>query len=70
MFSGYLTKEEATSKSFDSEGYYDTGDLAYYTAKGKIVIRWREKDVIVLSNGENIEPSAFEDCLLESYVID
>lgn len=70
VFSGYLRDPEATAKAFDSEGYFDTGDLAYNTPEGDVVITGRGKDVIVLSNGENIEPAVIEDAVLASPLID
>lgn len=70
IFREYWKNPEATSKAFDSEGYFNTGDLAYYAHGGDIVICGRSKDVIVLSNGENIEPAAIEDALVASPFID
>lgn len=69
-FGGYLYNPEATAKAFDSEGYFDTGDLAYRAHGGDIVITGRSKDLIVLSNGENIEPGPIEDALLASPLVD
>ena len=70
VFSNYLKNPEATAKVFDHEGYFNTGDLAYYTENGHIVISGRDKDVIVLSNGENIEPAPIEDAILASSLVD
>lgn len=70
VFNGYLNDENATKKVFDNDGYFDTGDLASYTSTGELVMDGRKKDLIVLSNGENIEPSGIEDCLLSSRFID
>lgn len=70
VFKEYWHNSEATAKAFDAEGYFNTGDLAYYSHGGDIVICGRSKDLIVLSNGENIEPSAIEDALASSPWID
>lgn len=70
VFSGYLKNPEATAKAFDSEGWFNTGDLAYFTKAGDLVITGRSKDVIVLSNGENIEPGPIEDAILASPLVD
>ena len=70
VFSKYLKNPEATAKVFDHEGYFNTGDLAYYTETGNIIISGRDKDLIVLSNGENIEPAPIEDAILASSLID
>lgn len=70
VFSGYLKDPEATAKAFDSEGYFNTGDLAYNTPDGDIVMAGRSKDIIVLSNGENVEPGPIEDAISASPLID
>lgn len=70
VFSEYLRDPEATAKSFDSEGWFNTGDLAYFANEGDLVITGRSKDVIVLSNGENIEPGPIEDAILASPMVD
>jgi len=42
------------------------GDLGFITPPGgDLVLTGRAKDMIVLSNGENIEPQRIEDRLLE-----
>lgn len=70
VFSRYLHNAEATTRAFDSEGFFDTGDLGYIGAAGDIVVTGRSKDVIVLSNGENVEPAPIEDAILASPLID
>lgn len=70
VFSGYLKDPDATAKAFDSEGWFNTGDLAFFTSGGDLVITGRSKDVIVLSNGENIEPASIEDAILASPYVD
>lgn len=70
VFSGYWNNPKATADAFDSEGYFNTGDLAYNAHGGDIVISGRSKDLIVLSNGENIEPGPIEDALLASPLVD
>lgn len=70
VFSRYYQNAEATQKAFDEEGYFDTGDLGYIAPSGDLVITGRTKDVIVLSNGENVEPAPIEDAILSSPLID
>ncbi|XFA71801.1 AMP-binding protein [Thermosynechococcaceae cyanobacterium Okahandja] len=67
---GYYNKPEATAKVLDSEGWFDTGDLGYLTPAGDLVLTGRQKDTIVLSNGENIEPQPIEDACMRSPYID
>lgn len=70
VFSKYLDNPEATAKAFDADGYFNTGDLAYTAPSGVVVISGRSKHLIVLSNGENIEPGPIEDALLGSSLVD
>jgi long-chain acyl-CoA synthetase len=70
VMKGYYNKPEATAKVLDSEGWFDTGDLGYLTPNGDLVLTGRQKDTIVLSNGENIEPQPVEDACLRSAYID
>ncbi|MDS3862415.1 long-chain fatty acid--CoA ligase [Thermosynechococcaceae cyanobacterium BACA0444] len=70
VMQGYYNKPEATAKVLDSEGWFDTGDLGLLTKAGDIVLTGRQKDTIVLSNGENIEPQPIEDACIRSPYVD
>lgn len=70
VFSEYYRDPSATAKAFDARGFFDTGDLAYIGPDGDVVITGRSKDVIVLSNGENVEPAPIEDAIVGSPFID
>lgn len=69
IFMGYYKNEEATKKAFDSDGYFNTGDLVCETATGNLVFTGRAKDTIVLANGENVEPEPIEMALEDSLYI-
>jgi fatty-acyl-CoA synthase len=43
----------------DQEGWYDTGDLGYFTETGNLVVCGRVKDVIIMA-GRNIYPTDIE----------
>lgn len=63
---GYYKDKEATAKVVDADGWFDTGDLGFINqGSGDLVLTGRAKDIIVLSNGENIEPNPIEDAILE-----
>lgn len=70
IMQGYYQNPEATAKAIDSEGWFDTGDLGWITSTNDLVLTGRAKDTIVLTNGENIEPSPIEDACLRSPYID
>ena len=57
---GYYKNDEENSKSFDSDGYFKTGDLGKFTIRKELIITGRSKEVIVLANGENVDPSRIE----------
>ena len=62
---GYYKNDEATRKAIDEFGWFDTGDLGRINpATGDLILTGRAKDTIVLSNGENIEPTPIEDAIL------
>jgi len=56
---GYYENEEAT-KEVLKEGWFYTGDLAYYDKEGYLFLAGRKKDMIVLKNGKNIFPEEME----------
>jgi len=70
VMKGYYNKPEATESAIDSEGWFDTGDLGWVTPENHLVLTGRQKDTIVLTNGENIEPQPIEDACLRSPYID
>jgi long-chain acyl-CoA synthetase len=62
---GYYKNPEATASITDSAGWFDTGDLGRINpATGDLILTGRAKDTIVLSNGENVEPTPIEDAIL------
>jgi long-chain acyl-CoA synthetase len=67
---GYWQNPEATAKAIDPQGWFDTGDIGWVTPQSDLVITGRAKDTIVLTNGENIEPTPIEDACLRSPYID
>ena len=70
IMQGYYKNPEATAKAVDPEGWLDTGDLGRMTPQGDLIITGRAKDTIVLTNGENIEPTPIENACLRSPYID
>jgi long-chain acyl-CoA synthetase len=63
VMKGYWNNPEASAKSLDREGWLHTGDLAEIR-DGRIFIRGRLKDVLVLSNGEKLPPQDVELAIL------
>jgi long-chain acyl-CoA synthetase len=63
---GYWNNPEATRAALD-DGWLHTGDLVEMR-DGRITIRGRAKDILVLSNGEKVPPQAVEDSICEDPV--
>ena len=57
---GYMNNDEATKEAIDEDGWFHTGDLAYFDKDDYIFITGRKKSVIVLQNGKNIFPEELE----------
>lgn len=62
--SGYFGDPEATAKMLDEEGWFHTGDLAYYDEEWYFYIVDRKKDMFI-SGGENVYPVEIEKALYE-----
>ena len=56
---GYWRNEQATQAAFENE-WYKTGDLGYLDDSGRLYLRGRKKDLIVLANGQNVYPEDIE----------
>ncbi len=62
MLVGYLHPDDE-AESFDTDGYFRTGDLARWVDGDYLVVTGRAKDLII-RNGENIAPKEIEDLLI------
>lgn len=60
LMKGYYNRPEETQAVIDSDGYLHTGDLAQFDTVGRVTITGRTKEIIVLSNGKNVQPSEIE----------
>lgn len=60
LMMGYYNRPEETAEVIDSDGFLHTGDLAEVDEKGRVYLTGRSKEIIVLSNGKNVQPSEIE----------
>ena len=59
VMKGYYKDPEATAEIME-DGWLHTGDLAYCDDNGYYYLTGRKKNVIILSNGENVNPEEIE----------
>ncbi|HKQ44074.1 MAG TPA: malonyl-CoA synthase [Rhizomicrobium sp.] len=64
VFQGYWRMPDKTAAEFRPDGYFKTGDLGRFDAKGYLFIVGRDKDMII-SGGLNIYPKEIETLLDE-----
>ena len=65
---GYWKNPEATAAAFQ-DGWYYTGDLGYKDEQGRLYLKGRKKNLIVLANGLNVYPEDIENILLTNPAI-
>ena len=57
---GYYKMPEETKEMFTEDGWLKTGDIGELTEDNQLFITGRVKNLIILSNGENVSPEAIE----------
>ncbi len=57
---GYWRDEQATRLAFTDDGWYRSGDLAEQNPNGRLTLKGRLRDLIVLANGLNVYPEDVE----------
>ncbi len=70
VMKGYYKNKKATKENINEDGWLITGDIGIKSENGDIVLVGRDKNTIVLSGGENVDPEPIEDKLKESIYID
>lgn len=69
VMKGYYKNPEATAEAI-RDGWFHTGDLGRIDEDGYLYVTGRRKNIIVLSNGENVSPEVLEDKLYACPLID
>ena len=60
VMKGYYNRPEETAAIIDKNGWLHTGDMGRMDEQGRIYITGRMKEIIVLSNGKNVNPTEIE----------
>ena len=61
LFLGYYGDPEKTAEVMTEDGWLKTGDLVRFDDDGYMYIVGRIKNIIILSNGENVSPESIEE---------
>ncbi len=75
IMQGYWNRPEATAEVLLEDGWLATGDIVEIDEQGFVKIVDRKKEIMVLSNGENVPPAVIEQhlvqapCILQAMVI-
>ena len=67
---GYWNNPDATREAFTDDGWLDTGDTARMDEQGRLYITGRIKEIIVMSNGENVAPVNMETAIQRDPLFD
>ena len=65
IMQGYYNRPEETAEVL-RDGWLYTGDLGHFDKDGNLCITGRKKEIIVLGNGKNVNPSEIEQALERS----
>ncbi len=69
VMKGYYNAPELTKEAFTKDGWLKTGDIGYLDDEGFLYLTGRLKNLIILSNGENIAPEELESALVSEPLI-
>ena len=62
---GYINNPDANAAAFE-DGWYKTGDIGFLDKHGRLTVKGRKKQVIVLDSGKNVYPDELEDLYLQN----
>jgi len=60
VFPGYYENAQASADAFTKDGWFRTGDIGEFGPDGWLIIKGREKELIVTGSGVNVYPDELE----------
>jgi len=70
VFAGYWNNPEATEGAFTEDGWFRTGDIMAQDDEGYLTFLERAKELLVLSTGKNVAPTAIEDAFSATELVE
>lgn len=67
---GYYKDPENTAEAITDDGWLCTGDIGYVDDEGFLYLTGRKKNLIILSNGENVAPEQIENMFTDEAIIE
>ena len=67
---GYYKEPDKTAEVMTEDGWLCTGDIGYVDEENFLYLTGRKKNLIILSNGENVAPEQIENLFVDDRVIE
>lgn len=66
---GYYKDAERTAQTLTEDGWLRTGDMGYVDEENFLYLTGRKKNLIILSNGENVAPEQLENLFIDDNIV-